>query len=144
MINKPDVIFYGAGQYAKDNFNELLAKYNPLCFVDIDLNKQNTMLNGIVILSLDKALSLYQNSFIVVTVAAVIVEQVINCLSHKGIDASKIILCSAEKRKGCYYLEQTPWIALSALRIKVVSECFGELCSDRIIGCRGGVARRYC
>ena len=62
-----DVIFYGAGRYLQENWNELIKEYRPLCICDKDSEKQGTRINGIVIESIESAKQKYPGANYYVT-----------------------------------------------------------------------------
>ena len=63
---KERVIFFGAGQYPKNNFNTLREKYEPLCFCDRKA-KPNDELFGVPVLPPSALKEIYPNTPILVT-----------------------------------------------------------------------------
>ena len=102
------VIFYGAGEKA-EFYTRILKKrgISPICFVDRNEFKQGTTICGKEILSLNKALQLYPNSQIFITVAPERWNSVSKYLVGTGLVAEERILNFqiGKKYKGCYNIE---------------------------------------
>jgi|GEM_PF-6390764 len=100
-----NIIFYGAGKTArltKDAYH----KYDPVCFVDADSSKHNTLFHGKRVLSLSQALSEYPDALFYITTSRYKC-QVISQLT-KHVESRRIINYeSVNKRFGCALLETT-------------------------------------
>lgn len=88
------VIFYGAGQNARDKYQEWIRQgLEPVCFVDGDKQKQNTYFEKWKILSLYEALKRYPDCEIYCTQAPFNLIDVQNYLLRIGIPKEKINTC---------------------------------------------------
>jgi len=140
------VILYGAGYDAgwgeeggnMEKFDYLCSfvreklQGEVVCFADSDIDKQGKCLHGLNIFSLTDAINQYPDYALLPTLSYEKMEDVSEYLMKNGIPRDRIIYSDRiEKRKGCFYLEKKPWITLSGLRVKVVSECTGELAIER-------------
>lgn len=63
------LIFYGAGNHAKENFNTLVNAGHPVCFADRDANKQGTELCGVPVISPDEAQKKYPDANYLISLA---------------------------------------------------------------------------
>lgn len=102
--NKKIYIFYGAGSYAIQNIDKLLVEWDGVCFADANKNKWGSNIGGLVVYSIDDALSKFPSAEIVITVNSNF-KATYDYLINKGIDAKKIsFVVPREKRKGCTLL----------------------------------------
>ncbi|SFU65740.1 radical SAM protein [Butyrivibrio sp. INlla21] len=62
-----NAIFYGAGNWLRDNWDDICGKYNPLCICDKAPSKIGQKINNVEILSLENAMRLYPNANYLVT-----------------------------------------------------------------------------
>lgn len=63
------LIFYGAGNHARENFESLVKTGNPVCFADRDICKQGTELCGVPVMSPDKAQEKYPDARYLISLA---------------------------------------------------------------------------
>ncbi|GHU50053.1 hypothetical protein AGMMS49975_00320 [Clostridia bacterium] len=90
------VIFYGAGQNARDNYDKWILKgLNPVCFADSNISKHHTLFgnSGVEILSLLEAIAKYADYELYVTVSTEKVASVYRYLRQAGVPTSKIRHC---------------------------------------------------
>ena len=103
-MSKP-VIFYGAGNDAM-RFSNLMQKYNPVCFVDIDEKKHYKMFYGLEILPLVEAVERYPNYILYLTQAYESLQSVTDYLLARLIPRERIKYADAyEWRFYCWNLE---------------------------------------
>ncbi len=106
------VIFYGAGLYLSRHYDEFVAEVGePICIVDRDHSKQNTKWRTsrgeIDILSLKKAIQLYLDYEIYLTVSQKFVDSVVSELMANGIKRDRLrVFSSFEYRMGCENLNE--------------------------------------
>jgi pyruvate-formate lyase-activating enzyme len=110
-----NVIFYGAGNYAHENFAELASVHGePCCFADKDNKKWGTIIRandadeGIPCLSLFDATVKYSDYMIAITVAQSNYNAIRNYLLSVGIPPSKLsprmVSDDYEYRLGCRFM----------------------------------------
>jgi len=102
------IALYGAGREAKKAFDSLNnSEYFPVCFTDIDSDKQGKTLCGIPILSLNQALNRFPNCLFYITVANDDLKKdiVINSLLQNGIDLERIVNFEYEYKTSCRMIE---------------------------------------
>jgi sulfatase maturation enzyme AslB (radical SAM superfamily) len=110
-MNKP-LIFYGAGQYARENLSRLISEgLNPVCFCDVDINKHYKRFVGIKceenyeILPLNEAIQRYPNYLIYITLSIDKLRKITDWLIKQGIPIERIkYIDNVELKKGCCFL----------------------------------------
>jgi wyosine [tRNA(Phe)-imidazoG37] synthetase (radical SAM superfamily) len=91
-----NVIFYGAGADAKRNFRKYKTEgLNPVCFVDRDENKHGTYFpegnsDSVIVLPLRKAIKMYPDYVLYLTVGTLSVSDVTEYLRSEGIPNARI------------------------------------------------------
>lgn len=86
---KVDILLYGAGKYGRialKNLNN--SKIKVKYFVDDDLKRNNTDIEGIPVISFEKAISECQDSFIVIS--NYYIKETVEKIERAGIDLSKV------------------------------------------------------
>jgi pyruvate-formate lyase-activating enzyme len=129
------MIFYGAGNYAKDNLQRLMsAGYMPICFVDSDPAKHNTIFRAAAceILSLGAAVAKYPEHDFLLSVSGRFCMEIYNHLLSNGVSHRRIRFPdSVAFRKGCPMFENTMVVQGDAIRICCRSlSAFGEIPED--------------
>jgi len=109
---KKDVIFYGAGQYAKENLSRWISEgLNPVCFCDADTNKHYKKFVDIKcnenceILPLDEAIQRYPNYLMYITLSIDKLRKITDWLIEQGIPLEQIKYADkVEWKKSCCFL----------------------------------------
>jgi pyruvate-formate lyase-activating enzyme len=95
---KKELIFYGAGSFAKNIFNKFIENnYNPVCFADADINKHYKTIKNlwnfetdIEILPLNEAIERYPDYEIIILVGSINYKTVYDNLILNGIPSERI------------------------------------------------------
>ncbi|MDR2572119.1 MAG: FkbM family methyltransferase [Oscillospiraceae bacterium] len=96
----PSVIFYGAGQNAREKFNNWVEEgLTPVCFADSDIDKHNTFFEmpsiKLEILPLFEALNMYPDYELYLTQIPNSLPAVYHSLIYAGIPAKRIRFCES-------------------------------------------------
>jgi len=85
------IIFYGAGQNAQENYMKWVSQgFTPVCFADMDANKQHTVFMGQKVLSLFEAIQTYPDYVLYCTQNAMNLGAVYEFLLGVGIPEERI------------------------------------------------------
>jgi pyruvate-formate lyase-activating enzyme len=109
-----DVIFYGAGNNLREHFDEWFLKYNPVCVIDADPDKQHTRFlapsGSLDILPLLDAVQRYPNYVLYCTQISKNIDAVVDYLITSGVPIDRIKACLAGNArypgKSCGYLDR--------------------------------------
>lgn len=84
------IIIFGCGKYGKIIFDALKVWNLPVCcFIDNDINKQGSIINGCSVLGIDEALTRYKDAFIINSIQ-LLPSEVKNQLLDKNVPDSRI------------------------------------------------------
>jgi pyruvate-formate lyase-activating enzyme len=100
------VAIYGTGAVALTFFKELTSKYNIVCFIDSNEQKQGLTLYDFPIYSFDMANGLFDDLHIFVAVSDIYKFEIIDGLVQKSVNPEKILNYEPYKKyKSCTFLE---------------------------------------
>lgn len=105
-----NVFIYGAGDRAELGKNHVInLGYNPVGYIDKDINKQNRELHGLDVMSFDEARNMINSeSYIYVSPLEPIKYEIIKELVENGISKDLIInFEDVEYYPSCYYIEHS-------------------------------------
>jgi pyruvate-formate lyase-activating enzyme len=105
-VSEAQVVFFGAGEYAKEVFDAASQKYAPVAYGDNDTAKHGASFMGLPVLSLGQLEARHPGCRFYLTVHECNRLYVMESLISKGIDRSRIVNFEEYKRyKSCWHLE---------------------------------------
>jgi len=105
-VSEPQVVFFGAGGYARELFGELNKEYAPVAYGDNDPKKQGTSFMGLPVLSLEQTETRHPGCRYYITVDFGAKPYVTESLIAGGVDRYRIINFEEYKRyRSCWQLE---------------------------------------
>ena len=129
-----NMIFYGAGNYAKSKLNYLIDLYGePACFVDSDVHKHNSFIGKYKIVSLLEAIAKYPSSSVAITTDKGFYKEIKNHLLSIGFPEKRLLSyhitnntntenCKMRTRYGCPYMQS--WVFVHSTHISTC--CFSH------------------
>jgi len=117
-------IFYGAGEYARQNYRRWITEgLTPCCFADRDQKKHNTKIGDYNVIPLRQAIESYPNYAMYLTVSSHNYLDVYDELVRDGVEQERIkFIEPVERRLGCNVLEGSPQIMSSRIIVCCVPE----------------------